>query len=323
MPVTNPFVAQLQEFNASIGGARRGLVDLYKLRAKGRASAAKNIGLLYGDEYKRLSALLGSNKAAFAAARQGGMGLVNLGYDIPDTEGAQAQLSGTVAKGSAPFEELSRLNLAAARGREKTFGQLAVTEQKSLKGALPREQNAALSELEQGIVDTQTNLYLDKQAFDQQQAYNQSLQRFYDASVANFAVGSGQSVSGSTVEAAARRYLGIPYKWGGTGPNGFDCSGLTQQVFSDLGINLPRTAAQQQQATPLVGGGLRNAQPGDLLFYGYPAHHVAIYIGNGMMIAAPHAGANVRVQRVYGTPEVHRVGGGSAATANRLKAGRM
>lgn len=308
MPVANPFAVQLSEFNAGIGNARRGLIDLYKLRRKGRQQEYNKLGSLYGGENKQLNALLGSNAGAFAAARQGGMNLVNLGYDIPNTEGELSQLTGIVAKGSAPFERLARENLTTARTREQTFGKAAQTEQRSLKGALPREQSAALSELEQGVIDVQTNLYADKQAFDQQQAYNQSLQRFYDASVANFAVASGQPVNGGAVESAARRYLGIPYKWGGTGPSGFDCSGLTQQVYSDLGVNLPRTAAQQQQATTFVGG-MRNARPGDLLFYGNPAHHVAIYIGNGMMIAAPHRGANVQVQAVYGNPEARRVGG--------------
>ena len=308
MPVANPFADQLNQFNAGIGNARRGLVDLYKLRRKGRETEYNRLNSLYGGEVKTLNNYITSNPAAFAAARKGGMDLVNLGYDIPNTEGELGQLSGIVSKGAVPFEQLSLSNLTAAKGREQGFQKAALTEQKSLKGALPREQSAALSELEQGIVDTQTNLYLDKQSFDQQQAYNQSLQRFYDASTANFAVASGQAVNGGSVEAAARRYLGVPYKWGGTGPNGFDCSGLTQQVYADLGVNLPRTAAQQQQATAFVGG-MRNARPGDLLFYGNPAHHVAIYIGNGMMIAAPHSGARVQVQAVYGNPEVRRVGG--------------
>lgn len=312
MPVANPFSEQLASFNAGIGNARRGLVDLYRLRRRGREREYNALNALYGGETNTLNHWIGNNAAAFGAARQGGMDLVNLGYDIPGTQGASQQLSATVAKGAAPFETLSRENLVAVRGGEQGFRKAALKEQHDIKATYPRERSAALSELERGIVDTQTNLYLDKQAFDQQQAYNQSLQRFYDASTANFAVSSGVGLSGgaggTVVESAARRYLGIPYKWGGTTTSGFDCSGLTQQVFSDLGVRLPRTAAQQQQATAFVGG-VRNAQPGDLLFWGSPAHHVAIYIGNGMMIAAPHSGAVVRVQAVYGNPEVRRVGG--------------
>lgn len=317
MPVTNPFAQQLQQLNAAIPNARQGLVDLYKLRSKGRQRAYGVLDKLYGGELSQLQAMIGSNPATFAAATRGGQQLVDAnGYAIASQAGQAQALAGIVGKGAAPYQALDLANLRADRTREQSFRGAALQEQKSLKGALPRERSAALSELETGFVDTQTNLALNQQAFDQQQAYNQSLQRFYDASTANFAVASGQPVTGGLVESAARRYLGVPYKWGGESMSGFDCSGLTQQVFRDLGINLPRTAAQQQQATSYVGG-LRNAQPGDLLFWGSPAHHVAIYIGNGLMIAAPHRGANVQVQQVYGSPEVHRAGGGVARLRNQ------
>lgn len=91
--------------------------------------------------------------------------------------------------------------------------------------------------------------------------------------------------SGGVLSVAAA-YTGIPYVWGGTTPAGFDCSGYTQYVFAQVGIALPRTAAQQQAyATPVS-----NPQPGDLVFYGYPAYHMGIYAGNGMMYDSPRPG---------------------------------
>ena len=79
---------------------------------------------------------------------------------------------------------------------------------------------------------------------------------------------------------------GIPYQWGGSTPAGFDCSGFTSYVFAQVGISLPRTAAQQQAfATPVS-----NPQPGDLVFYGYPAYHIGIYAGDGMMYDSPTPG---------------------------------
>ena len=75
---------------------------------------------------------------------------------------------------------------------------------------------------------------------------------------------------------------------------------MVQKVYADQGITLPRTAAEQQNiGTPVSS--LAQAQPGDLVFYGSPASHVGIYIGNGKMIDAPEAGATVRVDQV-GTP---------------------
>jgi hypothetical protein len=104
--------------------------------------------------------------------------------------------------------------------------------------------------------------------------------------------------------------IGKPYHYGDEGPNSFDCSGLMQFIFGKAGIKLPRTAAQQQQiATPVS-----NPVPGDLVFYGAPATHVALYLGGGRMLAAPHTGANVRVQSVYGTPQYGRISGAGTGT---------
>jgi hypothetical protein len=98
--------------------------------------------------------------------------------------------------------------------------------------------------------------------------------------------------------------LGRPYVWGGESPTtGFDCSGLMQWAFAQHGINLPRTAEDQQRATTPVD----NPAPGDLVFWGNPATHVAFYIGNGHIIAAPHTGDVVKVQSVYGSPTYGRV----------------
>jgi len=100
-------------------------------------------------------------------------------------------------------------------------------------------------------------------------------------------------VSASEILAYGSNFLGVPYVWGGTSPSGFDCSGLVQYTYAHFGINLPRTAAEQQQVGTLVTR--ENLQPGDLVFFGDPAHHVGIYVGNGMMLNAPHTGDVVKV----------------------------
>lgn len=113
-----------------------------------------------------------------------------------------------------------------------------------------------------------------------------------------------------SVTAAAQKYLGVPYRWGGTDPaTGLDCSGFTRRVFADLGINLPRTSAQQATAGVPVAS-LASARPGDLLFYDYDTSrpgidHVGVYVGNGRMIAAPTEGQSVKIQSV-GTPTLIR-----------------
>jgi cell wall-associated NlpC family hydrolase len=112
----------------------------------------------------------------------------------------------------------------------------------------------------------------------------------------------GGSVTGNQVVASAEKYLGVPYVFGGTTSSGIDCSGLVQRAYGDLGITLPRIAADQAKVGTAVPS-LAQARPGDILAFGNPAYHVAIYLGNNMMIAAPEPGENVKIQSVYQTPD--------------------
>ncbi len=114
-------------------------------------------------------------------------------------------------------------------------------------------------------------------------------------------------VTGQQVVAEAKKYLGVPYLWGGTDPKrGLDCSGLVQLVYKNLGYDLPRVSYQQATSGTAVKGGLANARPGDLLAFNSPVSHIGIYIGNGKMIEAPRTGLNVRIIDVYETPTAIR-----------------
>jgi hypothetical protein len=140
---------------------------------------------------------------------------------------------------------------------------------------------------------------------------------------------AASSGNGSAVVAAASKYLGVPYQWGGTDPaSGLDCSGLTQRVYSDLGIDLPRTASQQATSGRPVTS-LDDAQPGDLVFFDYSSaragvDHVGIYVGNGQMIAAPQEGESVKVQSVGKPTLIRRVlpdSGNTVASLSRTGSG--
>jgi len=91
--------------------------------------------------------------------------------------------------------------------------------------------------------------------------------------------------------------LGKPYVWGATGPDSFDCSGLMQWSWAQVGIHIPRVAADQQAWTIPIP--ISQVLPGDLVFFGNPAHHVGMYIGNGLMVNAPHTGAYVEEVPVW------------------------
>jgi cell wall-associated NlpC family hydrolase len=104
--------------------------------------------------------------------------------------------------------------------------------------------------------------------------------------------------TGATAIAFAASQLGVPYAWGGTGPGGFDCSGLVQAAYASAGVSLPRVAQDQFEAGPPVPATSPFA-PGDLVFFGSgPAAvgHVGLVLAPGVMIDAPHTGAVVQAE---------------------------
>ena len=102
-----------------------------------------------------------------------------------------------------------------------------------------------------------------------------------------------KGTSGNAIVATARKYIGVPYLWGGTTTKGFDCSGFVQYVFRLHGIQLPRTSSQQYQTGKSVSKA--NLQPGDLVFFATSfgsVNHLGIYIGNDQFI---HSGSSTGV----------------------------
>ncbi len=99
----------------------------------------------------------------------------------------------------------------------------------------------------------------------------------------------------------AKSLKGRPYRYGAAGPRAFDCSGYTMYVLKKQNYKIPRTAAQQYTRTTKVAK--KRARVGDLVFfYGRGGiYHVGIYAGKGKMWAAPHSGARVRLQKIWGS----------------------
>lgn len=237
--------------------------------------------------------------------------------------GGNAALVATVLSGSSPMDVLTRYEMmgtvfaqdrqrliaagtAAAQARQAER-QLAdvVAQQK----AMQQLASAAMTQVKAALSSQQT--LLSSAASDVQAII--ARQQAAEAAAARALAQLFASISG-TAEAhvsptiakvlkAAQEQLGKPYVWGAAGPNAFDCSGLVQFSFAAAGIKMPRTAADQwfTGSHPT----LDKLQPGDLLFWASDAtdastiHHVTIYLGKGYMIAAPHTGSFVQIQKLY------------------------
>ncbi|BDH67788.1 NlpC/P60 family protein [Streptomyces albidoflavus] len=106
---------------------------------------------------------------------------------------------------------------------------------------------------------------------------------------------------GAAALAAAKSKVGTPYVWGATGPNSFDCSGLTSWAFAQAGYTIPRMSQDQANAGTRIGS-QSALKPGDLVIFYSDLHHVGFYAGNGQVLHAPKPGANVRYESINNMP---------------------
>ncbi|MFH8488108.1 C40 family peptidase [Streptomyces longisporoflavus] len=114
------------------------------------------------------------------------------------------------------------------------------------------------------------------------------------------ALGKAPNARASAAVSYAYKALGSPYVWGATGPDAFDCSGLTQAAYRSAGVDLPRTTYAQIAAGQRVPRS--QLRPGDLVFFYQGISHVGIYVGNGQMIHAPNPSAPVRLAPISQMP---------------------
>ena len=180
-----------------------------------------------------------------------------------------------------------RAQTAAISADKQAVQQQYAANEQALKG-----QEQQVAELDKTYQDQQAKLAAEARAAAAAEAAQAAPAHQHAGSNSSGSV----SASGKAAEAVqiAMRYLGVPYVWGGSSPSGFDCSGLVMYVYAQLGVSLPHSAASQYGYGTHVSRS--ELEPGDLVFFGNPIHHVGIYVGNGDMINAPHTGADVRIQ---------------------------
>jgi cell wall-associated NlpC family hydrolase len=211
----------------------------------------------------------------------------------------------TAANPDAAFERMETLSLLA---RQST-GQLAdldVAEQTHRQGlaALEKTQRQQAAQLDrltkrkaqvERLVDQTKSLLAQLRADAASQAGDGGVDPGLPAASAPPPPAGGGGVA--AVIRYARAQIGKPYVWGADGPDSFDCSGLTMKAWAQAGVSLPHSAAAQSTIGRRVSRS--ELQPGDLIFRYSPISHVALYIGNGMQIAATHTGSTVKLQDAF------------------------
>ncbi|WP_218952175.1 C40 family peptidase [Amycolatopsis anabasis] len=221
------------------------------------------------------------------------------------TSGAQlgklsALLSGTSAQDF--LERSSALDLLAAKKNEALSKLTGAVQQFTAAQQQATDAQARAQAAKEAAAKLVTDIEARKKALEDQIKQLDAADRQLSAADRAAQRDPGGEVPGSVkapgpaaqaaVNAALSR-IGKPYRLSATGPNEFDCSGLTSWSYRQAGIGIPRTASQQQGFGASISRD--QLQPGDLVFYGSPAYHVGMYIGAGKMVHAPQPGEVVKV----------------------------
>ncbi|MEU1266636.1 NlpC/P60 family protein [Streptomyces cellulosae] len=242
-------------------------------------------GRLARQQYQSLSGLSPYVRLLLARDPQRAL---EQGHVIGQLARERAHTVGRLAGDAKEADELARrartaldARLALTERREKERDQVVerLRDVEELLASLTAEQLAELAELERGRVD--------------------EAQRELVASGALSGANAPSAAGGRAVRYAVEQ-LGKPYEWGAEGPETYDCSGLTSEAWRAAGAEVPRTS--QEQWARLERIDLTDLRPGDLVVYFHDATHVALYLGDGMVVQAPRPGARVKVSPVAANP---------------------
>ncbi|SEQ62983.1 C40 family peptidase [Microlunatus flavus] len=223
-----------------------------------------------------------------------------------DTEGFLSQVS-TIEKVGANQNTVlqdyqqQRASLADLQKSRQT--ELAALEKKESDLASLKERSDKKLADAKGVLD-KLNAEQQKALADQANKESQDAQTVAESALGTTPDPAADSATGSskglTALAWAKKQLGKPYVFGATGPNSFDCSGLTLGAWKAAGVSLNRTSQAQFRNGRAVSKS--DLQPGDLVFFYGGLSHVALYVGDGTIIHAPHPGASVRYAKLSTMP---------------------
>ncbi|MDX3610721.1 MULTISPECIES: NlpC/P60 family protein [Streptomyces] len=266
--------AQLKEVNA----------DLAKARAALEVSRG-DAGRLAREQYR--------GRTEFSAYLR-----LLLAHD-PQRALDQSHVVGRLAANRAAT--VDRLTDSARRADQlAAASRKALDQQKKLAARQKKQRDAVNGRLREveGLLATLSEEQIAQLAGLEQQGVDKAQREL----VASGALSSARPPTrqGGDAVAYAVRQIGKPYVWGAEGPDSFDCSGLTSRAWSTAGRTIPRTSQEQWKRLPRVP--VSALRPGDLVVYFPKATHVALYIGDGLVVQAPRPGAKVKVSPLASNP---------------------
>lgn len=231
--------------------------------------------------------------------RMSGMAAASMYRDHKFDEATKALQRAVQAESAAAAAHVKQM--AAAKEAEQAFA-LAQTEAQNAAAqttALEQQQDGLLRELADAS-GTSAEAELARVGAAEIDAARRALEAATSGTGSTGKVPAVRQTAVVKAIAFARAQLGDPYQWGGSGPDRWDCSGLTQAAWGAAGRSLVHYTGSQWAQTARVP--LAQLQPGDLVFFGKTPetiHHVGLYVGKGMMIEAPRTGLNVRYAPIW------------------------
>jgi peptidoglycan DL-endopeptidase CwlO len=294
-------MAQLKTFNEQFEKVTEQYNDarilLVKRTAESKAAAAKaTVAAKAVSAFKgRIKQLVTSENRSDPFGTFGAM----LSSDSPGDFAAQASIIDVVSsRRSAVLTEATKASTAAAKAASDAKAAQAAAAKLTKDLAAKRTDLSARAAQSKAMFDrlsgAERQSFLDSQAQPAADRASRNDSRTPPASSAPVNVPA--SGGAATAVAVAKSKLGSPYVWAAAGPSTFDCSGLTMYAWAAAGVQLPHSSAMQMSSGSRVSTSA--LQPGDLVFYGMPVHHVALYVGGGQVIHAPQSGDVVRYASV-------------------------
>ncbi|MFF5974392.1 NlpC/P60 family protein [Streptomyces sp. NPDC012769] len=266
--------AETRKATAELTAARRALARgrdeagrLARRQYQGRSELSPYLGLLLAPDPQR--ALDQGRLLARAARERAGV--------VARLQAAEKKADALATASRKALER--RQALLADRKKHKETAQAKLREVERLLASLSADQLARLNSLEKTQTAGAQSQLLGSGALDGART---------------------PSAGGAEALRFAVRQIGKPYEWGAEGPDTYDCSGLTQEAWAAAGRTVPRTSQEQWETLPRVP--LTRLRPGDLVVYFPDATHVALYLGDGLVVHAPRPGARIKVSPLAANP---------------------